>query len=186
MPGKAIRLKTLNKIVSILLVLVFMFNVMGYYFVFEVNRSILRKNIRGMINSGLNREMIVTVVVDNPETNLNFKKLDQNEFSYFGRLYDIVTKTVKGNVTWFYCINDKHEERLIAGFEKINSGVSGSAASSRSGQLLAMLHNIITLALLNDQDDLITPGRRAVSIPVISVSPGETFLAILSPPPEFS
>jgi hypothetical protein len=124
--------KTMKKILSIILLAVFLFNTMGVYVVFKVNQSMIRSDTRAMINSGFHKELYLLVRIDNPGSDPNFKKLDHNEFSYQGQLYDIVSESVKGSTIWYYCIHDKHEERLIDGFEKIQSFPSSPGSPRRT------------------------------------------------------
>jgi len=123
---------------------------MGYYFVFKVNQSIIQSEIKGIINSGFHKEMVVLVKIDCPDSNPNFKKTDLHEFSYCGQLYDIVSESVKGKTTWYYCINDKQEERLITGFEKIQTLDPGLSSSGKSKQSHALLYHLITIALIRE------------------------------------
>ena len=43
----------------------------------------------------------------------NFKLLNKSEFIYKGKQYDIIKSTIKDNVTYYYCLNDKSEEKLF-------------------------------------------------------------------------
>ena len=180
------RVKTMKKSFSILLLGIFLFNTMGYYFVFKVNQSILRFEIRGMINSGFHKEMCILVKIDRPESNPDFKKLDHNEFSYCGRLYDIVSESVKGNTTWYYCINDKQEERLIAGFEKIQNLNLGPGSSGKAKQTQALLYHLITIALLKEPIVFTYPQPLEVVFGYNQRHPFTPFLIPFSPPPELS
>ena len=54
--------------------------------------------------------------------------LEENEFSYHGRLYDIVKKIEKGDSVYYYCHNDKKEENLVKCFTTLieqNTSESG-------------------------------------------------------------
>jgi hypothetical protein len=176
----------MKKILSILLLGIFLFNTMGYYFVFKVNQSILRCEIRGMINSGFHKEMCILVKIDCPDSNPNFKKLDHHEFSYCGRLYDIVSESVKGNTTWYYCINDKQEERLIAGFEKIQNLNLGVGSSGKAKQSQALLYHLITIALIKEPIVLAYPQPLKVVFGYNHLHLLTPLNIPVSPPPELS
>jgi len=45
--------------------------------------------------------------------------MHEREFRYQGQLYDIVNEEQVGKTTWFYCIHDKQETRLVSRLSKI-------------------------------------------------------------------
>lgn len=159
---------------------------MGYFIVFKVNQSLIRSDIRAMINSGFQKEMLIVIKIDNPGSDPNFKKLDHNEFSYCGRLYDIAGESVKGKTVWYYCINDKHEEQLIAGFEKIQSYSSPFGSHQNSKYMLALRHNLVTLALLIEPSDSSKPDLSDINFCQYSYPIVNTGNCPVSPPPELS
>lgn len=180
------RVNIMKKSFSILLLGIFLFNTMGYYFVFKVNQSIIRFEIRGMINSGFHKEMCTLIKIDHPDSNPNFKKTDLHEFSYCGRLYDIVSESVNGSMTWYYCFNDKQEEKLIAGFEKIQNLDPGVGSSGKAKQTQAILYHLIKIALV--KDPIIFDYPQPVEV-VFGYNQCHLLTPIhipLSPPPELS
>jgi len=180
------RVKTMKKSFSILLLGIFLFNTMGYYFVFKVNQSMIRSEIRGMINSGFHKEMCILIKIDRPDSNPNFKKTDLHEFSYCGRLYDIVSESVKGNMIWYYCINDKQEERLIAGFEKIQNLNLVPGSSGKAKQTQALLYHLIKIALIKEPIIFDYPQPVEVVFGYNQCHPLTPIHIPLSPPPELS
>lgn len=130
--------------------------------------------------------MVILVKIDHPDSNPNFQKTDQNEFSYYGRLYDIVSESVNGNTTWYYCINDIQEEKLIAGFEKIQNLNPGIGSSGKAKQSHALLYHLITIALIKEPIVLSYPQP----LKVVFGSHQRHLLTPLnipfSPPPELS
>jgi hypothetical protein len=176
----------MKKSFSFLLVIIFLFNTMGYWFVFKVNQSVIQSVMRGIINSGFHKEMYVLIKIDHPESNPDFKMLDHDEFTYCGRLYDIVSESSHGTTTWYYCINDKKEQRLIAGFEKIQTYTSDRGYPGKIKHTLALLHNLIILALVNHSLDLVKPDPSEITLCQYSDHTITTIQIPLSPPPELS
>lgn len=176
----------MKKIFSLFLLVIFLFNTMGYWFVFKVNQSIIQSGIRGIIKSGVHQELCVLVKIDRPDSNPDFKKVDQHEFSYCGRLYDIVSESVNGNTTWYYCINDKQEERLIAGFQKIQDLNPGIGSPGKTKQTQAILYLLITMALIKEPVVLTYPQPLNVVFGYHQNHPFTPFHIPISPPPEVS
>lgn len=181
-----VRVTTIKKTFSVLLLTIFLFNTMGYYFLFEVNRSIIRCDIRAMINSGFHKGMFILIKIDCPRSNPDFKKLDHDEFSYCGRFYDIVSESSKGNTTSYYCINDQQEERLIGAFEKFQSFASCFGFPDKTKHTLALLHNFIVLAMINDPIDAIKSNPTDYTFGKYSSDPFNIVQSPVSPPPELS
>ena len=159
---------------------------MGYYFVFKVTQCIIRSDIRAMINSGFHREMFILIKIDHPESNPNFKKLDHDEFSYCGRLYDIIEETVKGNTTWYNCINDQQEEQLISGYEKIQSFASGTGSPDKTNHIESLLHNLVTLALVTGPMNPTVPNSIDFTFCQYSFHPDTSVSGPVPPPPDIS
>lgn len=157
---------------------------MGYYFVFKVNQSVIQAEIRGMIRSGLHNTNYTLVKVDHPESNPQFKMMDHNEFTYCGQLYDIVSESVKGNITWFYCYNDKQEERLIAGIERIQNLDPGCSSPHKTKHTMALIYHLITIALIKDPIVFDYPEPLKLTFGYTQNHPFTAFQIPLSPPPK--
>ncbi len=126
------------------------------------------------------------VMVDNPTTNPAFKIVGDREFRFQGRLYDIVSQTTRGTTTWFLCYNDTREEKLIAGFRKVQDLNPGYAGNPRSKHILAILYHLVTLAMVEYPTLLHPPQSSEIdfgSYTVLSISIPS---APESPPPELS
>jgi hypothetical protein len=116
---------------------IFLYNSMGNYLVFELNKFRVKQEVQAMIR---NRKLISqcqVFKVFQPENNPDLQRIERREIRFKGRLYDIIRETKEANVTTFYCIQDKMEELLIAGFKE---------AQNRK-TTLALLHHLITQAL---------------------------------------
>lgn len=133
-----------------MLLCLFLFNTMGYFFVFRINQSFIRSEVKGIIKAGCLKANYTLLKISNPKSNPDFKKTEKDEFLYLGRMYDIVREWTKDDTTYFYCINDKQEEQLIAGFQSIQKFVPGTGSSDKAKHTLAILYHVITIALLNE------------------------------------
>lgn len=178
-------MNALKRIASIVFLLSFLFDSMGYFFVFKVNQSIIRSNNRGLINSGYYKEQVILIKIK-PGTDHEFKKLDHDEISYKGRLYDVVSESARGSVIWYYCVIDSQEESLIAGFEKMQSFPFAFGTTSNSKQLLTSLHRIVTPALICESKDSIKPGPVKAEFHQFVPRFYNIIPSPLPPPPEFS
>ena len=153
----------IKKITSVILLCIFLFNILGYYFVFRMDQSIQKSKSQNIIHQGLARSLIIVIKIDKDCSNPNFKKLDKNEFYYYGQLFDVITKSIKGNTTWYYCYHDIQEENLNTGFEKIKSLSSGTDNPGHLIHLMGLMYNHITLALLSEISHPVTHEKTEIS-----------------------
>lgn len=176
----------MKKLLSILFLFIFLFNLSGYYFVFNVMQKSARKEMKALIKKNIPKTDLEKLVISENEMNspdiFNFKD-DNKEFIYNGKLYDIISETKDGSNTIFYCINDKNEEKLFAGLhEHIRNNYDQNVPSkSRSGLLIK---NIIKEAL----PDLYHEMKSFQTLTFIFFEDRfvltDQFIPIFSPPPE--
>ncbi len=124
-----------KKTFCVILLLIFLFNLVGYYVFFEVRRAQIKEEITTSIKKITPESKLHRITLSNTELSaINWKEKNK-EFYFKGELYDIVKKEITGNNTVFYCINDKKEKTLYAQLEKIinETGNSENSKNSDSG-----------------------------------------------------
>lgn len=110
----------MRRLLSILLISALLFNIFGYYFTFQIIQQGYKKQFRKHISCSANSENTEILVISDAEIrqhNSPFKWMEEDEFRYYGKMYDIVKSEKKGDQNIFYCVNDKNEEKLMARFE---------------------------------------------------------------------
>ena len=125
----------LKKALAISLLFLFLFNALGYYVIFELNKFLIKKEMRSMA-FGKPSAMTVLIVPD-AENNGDLRRIDKHEILYKNRMYDIIREVKKGRCVTFYCIRDTREENLLAGFKK----------NSTNRFTLALMKNLVTAAI---------------------------------------
>jgi len=108
----------LRKIISIFLGFLILYNIVGYLIVFKSFQYAIRNEIRTKIENQEDNNNLVTIKLTNNDIRSGlrgFKRLDKNEFTLDGKLYDVVQCKMAGDTYILYCINDKKEEQLNAG-----------------------------------------------------------------------
>jgi hypothetical protein len=109
-----------KKLVSLLLVLMVLFNVCGYYLWFNLAQNNIRNEIKAQIRSGIQEKDLAIIEINkNNPSELKWLKAGK-EFIYHGEMYDVVKSisTPDGNV--YYCIHDVKEKKLISEFARKN------------------------------------------------------------------
>jgi len=110
---------------------------MGNYLVFEINKMLVKQEMQAFLNSFPGNQHALVLKIFKPESNPDFRRVEAKEIIYKGRLYDILKESKQGHMVVFFCIQDKKEELLIAGFKKVQHHKT----------TLSLLHNLITQAL---------------------------------------
>ncbi len=169
-----------------LIVLLFLFNIMGYYFVFSYNQLLVRNEMKGLIKAGSFEGLSVVLKILNPASNNDFRRIDKEEFEYKGMLYDIVSEKKEGNFTIFRCIIDKNEEKLLTGFHHYFELSSGQNNPVKAKHALALLYHVIKLALLENRwnQSPVIPKKISFLNPIPPLT--SIFYPPASPPPKFA
>jgi len=126
----------MKRVFVFLLLLLYAYNILGYLAMFY--------GIQRRVKS----EMWQVMKADIPETNLvrlvfhtsalkqgayPLTWIDDHEFRYNDRMYDIIRSSVEGDSSYFLCINDVQEEQLFSQLHKHVQQHTGD--SGQSGKL---------------------------------------------------
>ena len=135
MKKAAIHLRVLNRSVSLLLVAAFLYNIFGYFVVFQLNRMKARSEMRQQLSEA--KKKVTELAIFDVEKEPSFRRIQSNEFLYKGQMFDVRSEVKNGRVTTFYCYRDVKEELLMAALRK-------TAKSKESQQLV---QHLITMAV---------------------------------------
>ena len=176
----------MKRVFAALITLLFLFNLMGYYFVFNYNQYLVRSEMKSFIKAGYFEDSYIVLKITNPSLNPDFKRVDKGEFRYKDKLYDIISETKTGNFTTFRCINDKNEERLLAGFHHYFELASSQSNPVKAKHAQALLYHVIKLALPETRwnQPLLVSKKIHFIKPIHLLS--SVFYPPASPPPKFA
>mgnify|MGYP001366550868 CR=1 FL=1 len=110
----------MKRLLSISLVIIFLFNIFGYYLTFQIIEAGYKKNFRLQILNNITSDNIEILVIPDNEMHSKhtpFRWMESDEFKYYGKMYDVIKHEKQGTNNIFYCINDKNEEQLFVRFE---------------------------------------------------------------------
>ncbi len=112
----------MKKVLSISLLLIFLFQMTGYFFVFKIQQREIRKEFKRLLQTGIAEDKLVVIEFDK---NSKFAKseeikfIESHEILYHNTFYDIVRKEILGSVTRYFCIADHDETILFARLNRI-------------------------------------------------------------------
>jgi hypothetical protein len=167
--------------------LLFLFNTMGYYFVFSYSRHLFRSEMRQCIKAGYFERSCVVLKIKDPSRCRDFERIGKDEFRYRNSLYDIVSEYRSGDTTVFICINDKKEEQLLAGFHQFIENATFQNDPVKASHAIAMNLHLIRIALITATYNPLPPQNPVT----LSFNNKTYFLSSIlypppSPPPKFS
>ena len=110
----------MRKFISILLLLLLLYNSGGYVLIYLNLKEIIKEYAVGQLSRHAEQDSLLTIKIpkrelDNPDV---FKWVEENEFMYNNKMYDIAKSSERGDTVYFYCIEDKNEiilDELFAG-----------------------------------------------------------------------
>jgi hypothetical protein len=126
-----------RRFLSISFIIIFLFNIVGYYPLFLLKRNLIRNEINTLISENITAESLTVLSFSSSELK-SLKWLKEDEFSYKGELYDVVKNEIgKNGKIYLYCFNDTKERRLTAHFEKqLNRQIENDLSNQKNEQKL--------------------------------------------------
>jgi hypothetical protein len=152
----------------------FLFNTLGYYFVFELYKFYVKKEIQTLTHKG-SAELTILEVADT-QHDPGFQRVEKKEIRYNGSLYDVIKEIQTGTTTIFYCIHDTKEENLLATMKTVN----------KNKFLLSLWDHVIKIAIPHFEMPAANPSTLILIFYQSSVSLHSALLSKWSPPPELS
>jgi hypothetical protein len=114
----------MKKAVVLFFISIFLFNSVGYFVVFKTAEFELKSEIKIKIKQGLPTKELVTLTIPSKELKTIVWHDGGKEFSYKGKMYDVVKSEQIENAITYYCIDDSKETNLFANLdEHINANV---------------------------------------------------------------
>lgn len=125
----------LKRIISIVLLLLFIYGTVGYFVAFQVERYTVRQEIKHRIKQGVPTEELTIISDDATNSRLNWVKPNK-EFRINGKMYDVVSKRVEGNTVYYSCINDTQEDKLFENLDKqVDNALNDSGKKNTKNNL---------------------------------------------------
>ncbi len=178
----------MKKCVSILILALMLYNIMGYYLAYLAMVQQTKEEMRETLTD--NDETQDLIVVKVPYVNgkieeKDFELIDEDEFRYEGKMYDIARTEIKDNAIYFYCLNDKKEDAIdLALVKHIQNNVNDNSATGKKSN--SILKNLIKIYLpitglsgsfSSSENDNSYAGRTFQTL--------TTVFDVASPPPRF-
>lgn len=132
----------MKRLVSIGLLFLLGFQVAGYFSVFRLMQSGIRKEVFHEIESGIKSDSMVEInIPTDPEQAalLGYTLVRNREIIFRGVYYDIVRSETVGSFTRYFCYADEKETRLV---EQMNE-----AGHQHQQEQVTLVHHLASLSL---------------------------------------
>lgn len=175
----------MKKILAIFIVVLLLFNSMGYYIVFKATQYAIKKEIKNIIKQGVPDKdfSLIKVAAADFQKRAALEWLDKKEFRYQGQMFDVVRYNTCNDTTYYYCINDKQEEKLFSNLDKLIEHHSKKTDATRS-KARGIYKNIIRHYVVNSKTSN-SPVSRYLLFSTAQVKiPAWFSKEIPTPPPE--
>ena len=168
----------MRKTASIFLLIIFLFNIAGYFGMFSYLKQ---ENYKSIFERDVNALNLVCLTIPKTEK-IQWEK--ENEIIYMGKYYDVFSKSEDSKNYFLVCYSDSRDNLLCEGFNKhIQSQQNENASGKNHGNSLVkiIIQDFILHSFVWKIQNSI--GERASS--QISFSLPTGFTSVFSPPPEF-
>jgi hypothetical protein len=109
-----------GKAAPLMMIIILLFNVCGYFILYDVLQAKTHREIKARINAGINEKELTVIELNSLNAaEIHWIEADK-EFTWHGNMYDVVKSDIKNGVKQIYCLNDTKERKLIKEFEDKN------------------------------------------------------------------
>ena len=154
-------------------VLVFLFNSVGYYIIWELKKSMIRKEMQAWLQE--HTDQLTVLTFHTPEALEMLRWVHEKEFIYNNQLFDVLKVVKQDHETIFFCKRDINEEKLNEGYRKL--------ASSKLNQQL--LEHLFTVALCEPLLELSQIPSDGFLFEPFTMHIPDVYIHPLNPPPKF-
>ena len=180
----------LKKAVAIFFLVLFLFNVGGYYLVFWGLKSQAKTNLLHRLNAdeySSEQTIILSIPLSLPYPihEANYERA-QGEFEYEGQSYHLVKQKVENDTLFVVCIKDQMQKKLDHTMNEYSNLVNNLPATTKhTADLLGKLFKDFTATTFSFQSPMTTWSADILFVKN-SFSLLSRFFSVDSPPPELA
>ncbi len=178
----------MKRAASILLIILFLFNVGGYYIVFmgfrhHANQVLNARLDAGQYSTEETIELKIPVTLPYPLQQQGFQRVD-GKFEHEGQFYKLVKQKIDNDTLYIICIRNVEEKNLVNAFKKFVTLTIDVPSTSRNASTL--LAKFLTEFETNAENPVVSVQGWAssISFPVGDPNVISRSHPVLSPPPK--
>lgn len=135
--------------VSWFLLLILLFQPLGYLVIFKIQQYQVRREIKQRLKAGVPEHKLLLLKIPRAleeQPNSSFQRIHSREFRYQGNMYDIIRQELHHDTTWYYCILDAKETGLFANLDEMVK--RETAQNSRNKPQLERLYQLLNVLFI--------------------------------------
>ena len=136
----------MKKILSILLVFVFFYSIMGFYLNFQIEQFRIKEEVKEKIISNMPDKELTLIKITSRENDQIIWMEEGREFKYEGNMFDVVKIKKNKDTTYYYCVSDVKESKLLVHLDKLvkeQTDNSQSRTNQKKQEINYLLHEIL-------------------------------------------
>ncbi len=167
----------------ILVLISFVFNSVGFIFLFVSEKETLKKETWKEIGEPKSFERIETLSISLADYNAGniLERINEREIRFRGKMYDVVKEERQDDKLIFYCIHDEKEDKLDKEFsDEIRKNLDSKSATNSLTNILQLIQYAETVDRLN----IFAPEQKNNFLNFCVIQHSQIELQILTPPPK--
>lgn len=174
----------MNRFISWSILLLFLVNTGGFYYIFKIKEYRIKKEIKSKIKKGVPEDELKTFVISEANKH-EFEWEHSKEFEYHGKMYDVVYRSKHSDGSEILkCVSDDQETALFKHLDKCLQ--QHLAANNHGNHPLVQYHFFLSHLFFENDDtkvfhDYYFEGTHLMHPNNVYTAPN---LGISSPPPE--
>lgn len=176
----------MKKLGAFALLLIFLFNTIGYYIAFKVNQSEAKSEIKSRIKLDLPIQELTSITFDNSKID-SIQWVEKNEeFYYNNKLYDVVKTEGTNQTTTFYCLSDEKEEALFANLDEHVKTHIASNDNKNNSTSKKLIDHVVKIYFTQSFDFHFNTSTLQNNFSILELNYRSEYSETNSPPPEFA
>ena len=170
----------LKKLIAIITIFIILYNTIGNLIVLESMYYSIHNDIRTQLIKSIPINNLITFKIE-ITSKIKPRFVDNDEFIYNGKMYDVIKKENIGNTTIYYCLNDTKEDELFLNLNKeVKNTMESNPVQNKTQQILKKIN--IPLFYEVNKDYHINISKKVI-FPNNILTLNYTFIDVLTPPP---
>jgi hypothetical protein len=173
----------LKRTLSILLILLLVFNSAGFVLVYYELLYIFQLDAKTSLSSYVPDELLTEIIIHKDGLNREIEWIDDGEIKVNGKMFDILRRENQGDDTVLVCVSDDKENKLQEIFEEsFNKSFNPSASKTPAVNILKIL---IKNALAPETKNYFYISGKQRPLTFVLEEILDPFLDVLTPPPKY-
>ncbi len=171
----------LKKLISILTVIVVLFNAFGNLIVLKSIQYNIYREVRSDYIKNIPDSKLIKITINN-NSNQTIQFIESDEFVYNNNMYDVVRKVTKENCTEYYCLNDNKETELYTNLNnEVLNNMDSNPVKTKTQQILKKIN---TPLFFQDTKKENANLSHNINYPTNKLITNSTYFVVLTPPPQ--